>query len=120
MSHIRLWRFVVPPENEAGFIAAYGSDGDWARLFAEAEGFQRVELWRSEDGSFMTADYWASRADFDRFQANLGERYRALDTELEGLATDEIFIGAFTRLSRGQALPGGKVCDTAERPRRIG
>jgi heme-degrading monooxygenase HmoA len=95
MSHVRLWRFVVPEENEARFVAAYGPDGDWARLFGEAPGFVRVELWRGEDGSFMTADFWASREDFDRFQANLGERYHALDAELEGLTADEIFIGAF-------------------------
>ena len=95
MSHVRLWRFVVPRQNEARFVAAYGQDGDWARLFAEAQGFDRVELWRGEDGSFLTADHWASSADFDRFQANLSERYHALDAELEGLASDEIFIGAF-------------------------
>ena len=95
MSHLRLWRFVVPEENEARFVAAYGPDGDWARLFREAVGFERVELWRGEDGSFVTADRWASRADFDRFQASLGPRYEALDAELEGLASDEIFIGAF-------------------------
>ena len=92
---MRLWRFVVSPDKEARFVAAYGPEGDWARLFAEAQGFERVELWRGEDGSFMTADFWASRADFDRFQANLGERYRALDAELEGLASEESFIGAF-------------------------
>ncbi len=95
MSHVRLWRFIVPPESEARFVAAYGPEGDWARLFAEAPGFVRVELWRGEDGSFVTADHWASRADFDRFQENLGERYLALDAALEGLATVEIFIGAF-------------------------
>ena len=95
MSHVRLWRFVVAAENELRFTAAYGPDGDWARLFAEARGFDRVELWRGEDGSFMTADHWTSRADFDRFQAGLGERYHALDAELEGLATEELFIGAF-------------------------
>jgi heme-degrading monooxygenase HmoA len=95
VSHVRLWRFVVPAENEPKFVAAYGPEGEWARLFAEATGFERVELWRGEDGSFMTADHWASRADFDRFQANLGTRYHALDAELDGLASDELFIGAF-------------------------
>ena len=95
MSHVRLWRFVVPAENEPKFVAAYGPEGEWARLFAEATGFERVELWRGEDGSFMTADHWVSRAAFDRFKANLGIRYHALDAELEGLASDEIFIGAF-------------------------
>ena len=95
MTHLRLWRFVVPSENEARFVAAYGPDGDWARLFAEARGFVRVDLWRGEDGSFLTADHWQSRAEFDDFQANLGARYHALDAELEGLASEEIFIGAF-------------------------
>ena len=97
MSHVRLWRFVVVPEDEPRFVTAYGPEGDWARLFGEAPGFDRVELWRGEDGSFMTADHWASREDFDRFQADLGEHYRSLDAKLEGLATDEIFIGAFDR-----------------------
>ena len=95
MSHVRLWRFIVPPESEARFVAAYGAEGDWARLFAEAPGFVRVELWRGEDGSFLTADHWQSSDDFDRFQASLGPRYHALDSKLEGLATVEIFIGAF-------------------------
>ena len=95
MTHVRLWRFVVPPAREARFVAAYGSHGDWARLFREERGFLRVELWRGEDGSFLTADHWQSSDDFERFQANLGPRDHALDAELEGLASQEIFIGAF-------------------------
>ena len=95
MTHVRLWRFVVPPAREARFIAAYGSQGDWAQLFRQARGFLRVELWRGEDGSFLTADHWQSGDDFDHFQASLGPRYHALDAELEGLASEEFFIGAF-------------------------
>jgi heme-degrading monooxygenase HmoA len=95
MSHLRLWRFVVPAEKQAKFIAAYGPQGDWARLFSEARGFLRVELWRAEDGSYLTADHWQRSDDFDLFQASLGPRYHALDAELEGLASSEIFIGAF-------------------------
>lgn len=95
MTHVRLWRFVVPVEKEAQFLKAYGTQGDWARLFSEARGFLRVELWRGEDGSFLTADHWQSGDDFEQFQANLGPRYHALDAELEGLASTETFIGAF-------------------------
>jgi heme-degrading monooxygenase HmoA len=95
MSHVRLWRFLVSTGNEERFVAAYDPNGAWARLFGEAEGFERVELWRGEDGSFLTADHWQSSEDFDRFQANLGPRYHALDAELEGLASEEVFIGAF-------------------------
>ena len=95
MTHVRLWRFIVPPAREARFIAAYGPQGDWAQLFREARGFLRVELWRGEDGSFLTADHWQSSDDFERFQANLGPRYHALDADLEGVASSETFIGAF-------------------------
>lgn len=95
MTHLRLWTFEVPAETEERFVAAYKSDGDWARLFAAAPGFIRTELWRSADGLYMTADYWRSLADFEAFQANLGETYRLLDEELEGVSGIENFVGAF-------------------------
>ena len=93
--HLRLWRFTVSPGTEAQFLAAYRSDGDWARLFATAPGFIRTELWRAEDGSCMTADYWDSLDAFEQFQARQGTEYRRLDAELEGFAGVETFIGAF-------------------------
>lgn len=95
MTHLRLWTFEVPAEAEERFVAAYKSDGDWARLFATAPGFIRTELWRSGDGLYMTADHWRSVVDFEAFQANLGETYRQLDRELEGVSGVESFIGAF-------------------------
>ena len=95
MTHLRLWTFKVPASTEERFVAAYRSDGDWARLFASAPGFIRTELWRSKDGLYMTADYWRSLADFEWFQSNLGDHYRRLDIELEGVAGIESFVGAF-------------------------
>ena len=41
------------------------------------------------------ADHWQSSDDFERFQAELGPRYHALDAELEGIASQDSFIGAF-------------------------
>ncbi len=93
--HLRLWQFEVPPETEERFVAAYQSDGDWARLFATAPGFVRTELWRDGDGIYLTADYWESVLAFEAFQASLGEEYRRLDAELEGIAGIETFLGAF-------------------------
>ena len=95
MTHLRLWTFEVPAEAEERFVAAYRSDGDWARLFASAPGFIRTELWRADDGLYLTADYWRSVGDFEWFQSNLGEDYRKLDVELEGVAGIETFVGAF-------------------------
>ena len=95
MTHLRLWRFAVPAGTEQRFVAAYKSDGDWARLFAAAPGFMRTELWREADGTYLTADHWESAAAFERFQADVGEAYRQLDDELEGIAGIETFVGAF-------------------------
>lgn len=95
MTHLRLWTFEVPAEAEEQFVAAYKSDGAWAKLFAAAPGFIRTELWRASDGLYLTADYWRSATDFDGFQSSLGEAYRKLDLELEGIAGIESFVGAF-------------------------
>ena len=95
MTHLRLWRFEVPPETEARFVAAYKSDGDWARLFATAPGFIRSELWRETDGTYLTADHWESAGAFERFQVESGDAYRRLDTQLEGISGIETFLGAF-------------------------
>ena len=95
MTHVRLWKFEVPPETEDRFLATYRSDGDWAKLFASAPGFIRTELWSDGDGIYLTADHWESVTAFEAFQAALGDDYRRLDAELEGIAGIETFIGAF-------------------------
>ena len=95
MTHLRLWKFEVAPEHQERFVAAYSSDGDWARLFASSPGFIRTELWRDGDGIYLTADHWESVEAFERFQADLGEEYRLLDSQLEGIAGIETFLGAF-------------------------
>lgn len=95
MTHVRLWKFEVAPDKEERFVAAYRSDGDWVRLFSTAPGFLRTELWRDGDGIYLTADHWESVTAFERFQASLGEEYRRLDAELEGISGFETFLGAF-------------------------
>lgn len=95
MTHMRLWKFEVPEKQEAKFVTAYRSDGDWARLFATAPGFVRTELWNEGPGIYLTVDHWESVTAFEAFQANFGEEYRRLDAQLEGVAGIETFLGAF-------------------------
>ena len=95
MTHLRLWRFEVSPETEARFVAAYKSDGEWAKLFARAPGFIRTDLWREREGIYLTADHWQSVEAFERFQVESGEAYRRLDAELENISGLESFVGAF-------------------------
>ncbi|MDP9422132.1 MAG: antibiotic biosynthesis monooxygenase [Pseudomonadota bacterium] len=98
MTHLRLWKFEVPPETEERFLVAYRSDGDWAKLFATSPGFIRTELWRDGDGIYLTTDHWESVTVFEAFQASLGQEYRRLDADLEGIAGIETFLGAFDLL----------------------
>jgi heme-degrading monooxygenase HmoA len=95
MTHIRLWRFRPDPADEAAFLAAYGPNGTWAQLFGRDPGFRGTELWRGRDESYVTVDRWESEAAYKRFQSDAGDEYRQLDADLEGIAGDEEFLGAF-------------------------
>ncbi len=97
MTHVRIWRFEPSPGREQEFAAAYASDGVWARLFNQAEGFIGTSLLAPDEpgGPWLTLDRWQSRTAFERFQDEHGEAYRGLDVEFERLTADELFIGAF-------------------------
>ena len=97
MTHVRIWRFLPAAGREQEFAAAYAGDGPWARLFNQADGFIGTALLAPDQlgGPWLTLDRWRSRAAFERFQADHGDAYRALDVELDGLTVDETFVGAF-------------------------
>jgi hypothetical protein len=97
MTHLRVWKFRPPADREDEFALAYGSDGVWATLFGRATGYLGTTLHRPGEpgGWWMTMDRWNSAGDFEAFQSDLGEDYRALDAELEGVAGEEEFVGAF-------------------------
>ncbi len=61
-TYIVVWEFQVKEECQAEFIAAYGPDGDWARLFRRSPEFLGVELVGSVGNSarFFTLDHWSS------------------------------------------------------------
>ena len=97
VAHVRIWRFEPAPGREHEFAAAYAGDGPWARLFGQADGFVGTTLLAPDQpgGPWLTLDRWRSRAAFERFQAEHGDAYRALDVELEPLTVEELFVGAF-------------------------
>jgi heme-degrading monooxygenase HmoA len=97
MAHLRIWKFRPPAGREQEFAGAYGSGGDWAQLFGRASGYLGTRLLKpsGSDDWWLTIDRWASEGDFDAFQQSFGEDYRALDSQLEGVAGQEEFVGAF-------------------------
>ena len=97
MTHARVWKFRPPAGREDEFQAAYSGSGNWARLFEQAPGYRGTELLRPVEpgGWWLTIDRWDSQAQFEAFQDNFGVQYRGLDAELEGVAGEEVFVGAF-------------------------
>src|SRR3569832_2306173 len=85
-----IWRYQVKPEAIEAFTAAYGREGEWARLFWLVEGFLGTELYRGAeaDDVFITIDRWLSRDRFTRFMQRLGDAYAALDERLAGLRVE--------------------------------
>jgi hypothetical protein len=97
MTHVRVWKFRPPPDWQEEFAIAYGANGVWSGLFGKAKGYLGTSLYRPSEpgGWWLTIDRWNSAPDFEAFGYHFGEEYRALDAELEGVAGDEEFIGAF-------------------------
>jgi heme-degrading monooxygenase HmoA len=93
-----IWQFDVGPERLTAFETAYGPAGDWAQLFARADGFLGIELLRSEGaaGRYLTIDRWTSEAAFDAFKAAFAAEYEVLDERFEQLTQSERYLGAFT------------------------
>ncbi|MES2136464.1 MAG: antibiotic biosynthesis monooxygenase [Pseudomonadota bacterium] len=97
MTHARVWRFRPPEGGEQAFAKAYCADGRWAELFGRARGFLGTTLLRPAEpgGWWLTIDRWDSAADFDAFGEKYGDEYLILDAELDGIAGEEEFVGAF-------------------------
>ena len=83
-----LWSFTVAAQREQEFVRAYGPAGDWARLFAEAEGYRETRLLRELSTSlrYLTEDTWETAEDFDRIVSegggmSLAEFWKKMDVE---------------------------------------
>ena len=90
-----IWRYEVRDEHRAEFEAVYGPAGDWAALFARSGGFRGTELLRATDGSYLTLDVWAAKADFEAFMAEHRGDYEALDRRTAAWTRAEHRLGEF-------------------------
>ena len=92
-----IWEFRPKPACYEDFINAYKADGRWAKLFAQAKGFQGTQLIqdKADQNRFITIDQWDTQSAYDTFQKEFGQAYQQLDQELEGLNNQETLIGNF-------------------------
>jgi quinol monooxygenase YgiN len=96
-TYIVLWEFQVKAGCEDEFMAAYGPDGEWARLFRRSPEFLGVELLGSvgNAGRFFTLDHWCSASAMDTFMSANATAYDVLDRRFTSLTVWERRIGGF-------------------------
>jgi heme-degrading monooxygenase HmoA len=89
--YIRVWEYTVGADLIDAFIAAYGPEGDWARLFRGGRGHVSTELYRStsDEAQFVTVDRWTDEAAWRDFLEERGETYRRLDTAMSALIASQ-------------------------------
>jgi heme-degrading monooxygenase HmoA len=94
-----IWRFRARAGREAEFERAYGSSGDWVRLFRTAPGYLGSELWKDTAGSgaYLTIDRWNSEAAYHAFRQDAGEAYGQMDRRCADLTETEEEIGTILR-----------------------
>ncbi len=94
---VYIWQYSIDLERESEFLAAYQSNGDWAKLFSKDSGYIRTELLQdtSKRNVYMTIDHWTSKSARDSFRETYSVEFTELDERCETYTVNEIFIGDF-------------------------
>jgi heme-degrading monooxygenase HmoA len=92
-----VWHFEIAEEKVGTFEAAYGPEGDWAKLFRKSPEYLGTELLRDAyvSGSYLTIDRWASEEAFRNFRKAHDSAYEELDRACDPLTQRETRVGAF-------------------------
>jgi heme-degrading monooxygenase HmoA len=98
-----VWSFVVQPECAKDFQAAYGSDGEWTRLFRSDPGYISTSLLadRHNPHHFLTIDLWSSYEAWASFRKRYAEQFESLDREFEQWTVEKAQVGSFDVMGTG-------------------
>jgi len=93
-----VWQFEIAEDKIAAFEAAYGPDGEWARLFRSSPEYRGTELLRDAyvPGSYLTIDRWSSEDAFRAFRKDHDADYESIDRSSDALTSKETRIGAYS------------------------
>ena len=96
-----VWAFRVRAAAEKEFVAAYGPQGDWARLFAKAPGYHGTQLLKddTQPQRYVTIDSWDRLGAFDEFKLDFHREYTEMDARFEAFTEAEEKIGVFEVVS---------------------
>lgn len=92
------WQYLIDPARRNEFLAAYGPDGAWVRLFTRDSNYFGTVLLSDADNDsrFVTIDYWLSRDARDAFRTVHASDFSSLDRKCEAYTVTEEFLGDFT------------------------
>jgi heme-degrading monooxygenase HmoA len=92
-----VWKFEIAEDQVAGFEAAYGAEGAWARLFRASKEYLGTELLRDAyvPGAYLTIDRWTSEEAFRAFRKEHDKDYEKLDRACDALTGKETRVGAY-------------------------
>jgi hypothetical protein len=92
-----VWEFTVDLAHRADFDRAYGTDGDWARLFRRCAGYVATELLydAEQPERCLTLDYWRLPDQYVAGMARIAADYQALDARCAAFTVSERPLGNF-------------------------
>jgi heme-degrading monooxygenase HmoA len=99
-----LWEYEVKPGCEERFETVYGPSGDWARLFGRDPAYRETLLLRDpfRERTYLTLDFWDSRAAYEAFLGAHLTAYTAFDRACESLTSAERKVGSYERLPENE------------------
>lgn len=95
-----LWEFQVKRGVLEEFERVYGAEGEWARLFRCDAAYRGTRLARdaAREGTYLTLDFWATRAAYEAFRARNAAEYEEMDRKCEGLTEQEAPLGCYEEI----------------------
>jgi predicted enzyme related to lactoylglutathione lyase/heme-degrading monooxygenase HmoA len=107
-----IWEYEVPAAAESEFLALYGAEGDWCRLFRRAPGYLGTQLYRDRGlpGRYLTVDHWRDEVSFREFHRAFAAEYAALDQACTGLTRREAHLGDLEPVAAPGAAAGEVEC----------
>ena len=92
-----VWRYRVDPAQRAKFEKAYGTNGEWAKFFAQSPAWLGTELLKDDEraGEYLTIDRWECEEAYSGFLADHEGEYDRIDRRCEALTFSESRVGAF-------------------------
>ena len=92
-----VWQFEIAEDKIAGFEAAYGPEGAWAKLFRASSDYIGTELLRDAyaPGHYLTIDRWSSEEAFRSFRKTHDAAYELLDRQCDAFTSRETRVGAY-------------------------